>query len=824
MAPNDFVKPVIAFKKEGKTNPDAGLIVPVAFVTQEGNYEKIPVDYFPPFGEIFVAGGYTDDIDNIFSESDLFKVHFYQEKEQRLESEAKYRTTTRHYNNLNVEPLSPLELNMILDVTELPSADSPYVTLEFNNKNIFLCDNETILGPFEMAKDDVGYKVRPSERVNLPGLRANHVYKFSYEISTDYDALEYFTVNGETRCYIKDFQKNYKHIACDQEDFISDEALLKWGAARELVEKREDRPSRKALKSWKEALQALSTELDSVDHSRRERLINLLNEIEVHDEFWDSALRRALLSNEAALENYVQKHESDLLGKELDFLKSKLDKEEANLRQQLHGLKQEKSELENEIAIARQNKNELEDKLLQDVEKKDEFLADKIKKSEKRITELTDTITQKTQELELTSNIEDLQKKATYYEEHIKELERKEKKLKDSRLPEALHDLKLNLEVIHGSFNQLSMQSSKDNQSINISTYEKDEFSPKDYINFLANYIEDHYKRDISFTSLVNYIVSIANNFLVVFAGSPGCGKTSTAYFLAEALGLSKETGTFLPISVARGWTSQRDILGYFNPLNSSFQPARTGLSQFLKPKAHLKETLRIALLDEANLSPIEHYWADFLPMCDEEVCHDIDFGGTPEDNISVGCSTRFIATINNDNTTERLSPRLIDRAPIIRFSEEPINPSQDNDIDFEESEIVSQALLFENFESMFKVPKTGAHFLQKEIDMLTEIAKKLSGRDGEGSQKIFLSHRKLASMKRYCTVARELFPNDNDPLDYAIAQFILPIIEGFGVNFGKRLISFREEIKTGYPFSHAILDEIIVRGERNHHSYSYFE
>ena len=69
-----------------------------------------------------------------------------------------------------------------------------------------------------------------------------------------------------------------------------------------------------------------------------------------------------------------------------------------------------------------------------------------------------------------------------------------------------------------------------------------------------------------------------------------------------------------------------------------------------------------IILLDEANLSPMEYYWSDFMNICD-------DLG--PQSTVNLGENyvfgipetLHFVATINNDHTTETLSPRLIDRA-----------------------------------------------------------------------------------------------------------------------------------------------------------------
>ena len=70
-------------------------------------------------------------------------------------------------------------------------------------------------------------------------------------------------------------------------------------------------------------------------------------------------------------------------------------------------------------------------------------------------------------------------------------------------------------------------------------------------------------------------------------------------------------------------------------------------------------------MLDEANLSPMEYYWADFMNLCDDLSGDEtVSLGENVEFKVSP--ALRFLATINNDHTTEILSPRLIDRAWIV--------------------------------------------------------------------------------------------------------------------------------------------------------------
>jgi DNA polymerase III delta prime subunit len=109
-----------------------------------------------------------------------------------------------------------------------------------------------------------------------------------------------------------------------------------------------------------------------------------------------------------------------------------------------------------------------------------------------------------------------------------------------------------------------------------------------DYINYLIDSFSNDNGRNFSFDEMSNLLICLNQSFMTILAGPPGTGKTSTAIRLAQSMGLTSEentynTSNFINIPVGRAWVSSRDILGFYNSLKDVYQPARTGLYEFLK-------------------------------------------------------------------------------------------------------------------------------------------------------------------------------------------------------------------------------------------------
>ena len=331
-------------------------------------------------------------------------------------------------------------------------------------------------------------------------------------------------------------------------------------------------------------------------------------------------------------------------------------------------------------------------------------------------------------------------------------------------------------------------------------------------------------RRGYTHDETVNLFVSLANNFLTLFSGEPGCGKTSACGILADALGLTDlaprladapawqgaaSCDRFLAVPVERGWTSKRDFLGYFNPLTQSFSASdrrRYEAFRLLSEETGSPDAFPfVFLLDEANLSPMEYYWADFMGICggDARASREIVLGD------SVLCRIpdhlRFLATVNIDDTTEPLSPRLLDRAWIIRLPDPEFNPATVSGAE-------PAAVRWKDFTAAFGA--SGPVVDVKEMQPYYEHMRAMG---------LTVSMRSRRAIAQFIAVGTPLFDGGlATAVDYAVAQKLLPMVRGSGAAFQAWLETFRALCEKA-PVSAGIVDHILTRGGSNLNFFQFF-
>ena len=177
---------------------------------------------------------------------------------------------------------------------------------------------------------------------------------------------------------------------------------------------------------------------------------------------------------------------------------------------------------------------------------------------------------------------------------------------------------------------------------------------------------------------------------LVVLAGISGTGKSLLPELYASALGMN-----FLPVPVQPRWDSPQDLFGFYNYMEGRYKA--TELARLLwqfdrynnseaarKYSAH-SLPLNLVLLDEMNLARVEYYFSDLLSKLEtrngldadnpiERKKAEIELECNAADKVDsmrhlfVSPYTLFVGTMNEDESTQTLSDKVIDRSNVLRF------------------------------------------------------------------------------------------------------------------------------------------------------------
>lgn len=179
-----------------------------------------------------------------------------------------------------------------------------------------------------------------------------------------------------------------------------------------------------------------------------------------------------------------------------------------------------------------------------------------------------------------------------------------------------------------------------------------------------------------SMEDLINFHTSLKSSALTILSGQSGIGKTKLATTYAEALGLSQEKKTMLIMPISPAYTEPGDILGYLNPSTGLYMPAETGLVDFLIHAQEHENQIHMLIMDEMNLSQIEHYFSPFISLLELEererflhlyskdtVCHN---NQKYKHSIQLKNNLVIVGTMNTDETTKDISDRLLDRSNVV--------------------------------------------------------------------------------------------------------------------------------------------------------------
>lgn len=696
--------------------------------------------------------------------------------------------------NANV---NPFETNQIIEFFEgkINEGDSLFtpelpifeiiknVYVESENCFFIICENK-LIGPFTALKvNDNSFKIAKST------FKKFGEYKYSENSFLEFEANEIVR-----KIYIE--ANNLSLIFNKEYDFKNDDELLK-EFEKELI----NYPEYFNENNLENVLSILkkTTEIDKIERKMKSNF----------------RLKKILEKGGKILNRDIDLLKNIPEIKEIKENKQKIEEELFVLKQDLEKIETQKRELIDEIKELEQTKTE-------ESEKRKNDLDNDIKELETRKNNLEKEVTE-----DKNKRSEELKK----LEEDIKYFERKKKELQDDKT-----ELETQITGVRKTF--IDVQNEADDRLSNLikSKIHFDFISGRDLseqemeTSVFQNFkIEDQFKqnqyrefrnelvtilkqnnRNFETHFVDNLLISIFQNTLTIFAGVPGTGKTTLARILTNIL-TPKEK--IREVSVNRGWSSQKDFIGFVNPLTKRFHSSSTDIYSLTKQmneeskdeEIYLNTPMSFIILDEANLSPLEHYWSSFYNLTDSTGMLEVKLGHN--ETIKFPNNLRFIGTINYDHTTEELSPRVLDRINIIQ-----LNKSEDiNFSNISNSKIKNIQLSFKRCIDFFEL--TDNNQIDLKIEDKTEQAYRAIKSEFK-KLKIFISPRVEIAIKRYITLASKYMSDVNKPLDYCVAQRLLPLINLQGSENKQKLVLLKEKLENNKcEISTRILEDIISIG-----------
>ncbi len=274
---------------------------------------------------------------------------------------------------------------------------------------------------------------------------------------------------------------------------------------------------------------------------------------------------------------------------------------------------------------------------------------------------------------------------------------------------------------------------------------------------------------------LRRYHLALKSRGFVILSGVSGTGKT----WLTEAYARAVDAECLL-VPVAPNWTTNEDLLGYFNPLDGDYHD--TLFSRFLRSAAREYERAQAEkrrvkpyhlVLDEMNLARVEYYFAKFLSALEARFRYGtatVELG--PHQDVLLPPNLRFAGTVNVDETTHGFADKVYDRAQLIELQlrREAL------------SEHLGDAPYHETLMEVWDVVHAVAPF----------------------------AFRVLDDIQAYVRLAESLSVPWQEALDEQLLQKVLPKLKGADLRVGETLERFVALTAEDLPLSHAKANEML--------------
>lgn len=842
---------LIVQKQSGfNTGNEKGYVIPIAHENDDSTITPVQPGQFPNNNRIWISRGFTL-IENEFGSDDIFYLNTYHDTcEKKDDSPQEAERIERELADIQNNPntcryfslggnASRLDSGYIqaVHLPRLPDVGTGRLTSHLMQKlpavgiPFFVIVDGYVYGPFQIRRDTtIGIEddiiFETVNKITPLSLQNNHIAKFSLKALEDNKILLRVNSANLQAIYISNLHIVKSSIEFEVMDYISDTNLVQYYLRSDFA--KDNSISKNHANTLRLAIETSIRKNQIVQSERIDRLYNVLDQFLTQDTQEYDLIKRYLNSKEGGLflTNFLETNGSVILKEHIAALTAKNSKELDELRNSHDA---NITALNSRYANEKQAIDRKTAKLHSDFEiQQKEIEAQKSQVNTASLTAEAEDL--KNQITLISSELKDLKRGADLEEQILrldgtrrfleKDISDKRDQLKEmnkslnhqARLiqnPSMLSEKAVETATLRGILTGGNFQTEQEPfvlETLTPAVVHVEGETRISYINEMQYLINKEEGRNLSYNETANLIVSVLQNYLTIFSGFPGVGKTSTVNNFAQALGINGEIANkanFLNVAVARGWTSSKDLLGNKNAIRLNYEEGRTGIYSMLKALEDCKNNpensavnhkmLSLILLDEANLSPMEHYWSDFLSICDTfHESKSLNLGGRDKQfTLELPPSLRFIATINTDATVEPLSDRLLDRAGVIMIGNEDTSQAES----MVDKLIFNGAVPYQELAEAFMIDRTtltsltDSGKLDSESSIIQEIKNVLQS-DIPNTPVVHISKRKTIAIDAYCAIANELNYQQVSPIDFAVAQHILPKIKGHGKGFKERLIA----------------------------------
>ncbi|HEY9732463.1 MAG TPA: AAA family ATPase [Drouetiella sp.] len=273
---------------------------------------------------------------------------------------------------------------------------------------------------------------------------------------------------------------------------------------------------------------------------------------------------------------------------------------------------------------------------------------------------------------------------------------------------------------------------------------------------------------------LRRYHLSLKTRRFVILSGVSGSGKTLLTRMYADAV-----NAEYCLVPVAPNWTTNEDLLGYYNPLSKQYYD--TDFSNFLRQASRAyRNAINVnkqpepfhLVLDEMNLARVEYYFAKFLSGMEVLTSAgraQVTMSG--QDVVELPPNLYFIGTVNVDETTQGFADKIYDRAQVI-------------EVTHDRNEVASRIKVPEIQDSLMAIWDAVAEIMPFSIRVVDEI-------------------------NRYVGEAARIGIPWQDAFDDQIIQKILPRIKGTDIRLGVMLQRLNDITVNRFPRSNFKIQQL---------------